>query len=510
MPEAARQAIIYHDTDHLMNSLAGFQTMNPNSEPQASSVICKRIKDYTAETKAAQTAIELSKPEGTKADFKKIENISKVLLQELDIDHRVKLKRDALQAVMQHSAYLDTQSITLMLTKIISAVHDLLQYGKLTQRFPELQRYKNGPRWLLGKAELKELLETGNSTHKATKRPATQSSKKGSDLEKHSDLGGSLEPAELENERGGQLALELSSKTIGEAKRILGERIIKLIEPELTWTKDAEKMSGKIAAQIVSTFDDNSADSPNFRNVCYLVFNLRRLYSQALGILKDLNTAHHQIKDSSPMKDRSGVSNLQHWLGHEGCQSLAGNRCSPPLYSSTSPTTIGIIFVPHCNCEIVRFTTFLCLATTKTTREARDRDRSKALGVSFKFLVLKWNLQTRNTEDVIYISEEQLVTEHSFERFVLNCVSNPHISVQRNQAVMLALTSSSCEAYCKGAAWVSGLGLKDKKGAKTPEPAELIREGTYVFAGLPDGDPRNVWMKLAETMACEIEYNTVD
>ena len=206
------------------------------------------------------------------------------------------------------------------------------------------------------------------------------------------------------------------------------------------------------------------------------------------------------------MKDR--VSNLKQWSGHQGGQSLAGNRCSPPLYSSSAPTTIGIIFVPPCNCEIVQFTTFLCLATTKTTREARDRDRSKALGVSFKFLVLKWNLKNRNTEDVIYLSEERMVTEHSFERFLLNCDSHPHISVQSNQAVMLALTSSSCEAYCKGAAWVSGLGLQDKKGIENPELAELIR-GTYVFAGLPDGDPRNVWMKLDETMACEIEYNTV-
>jgi hypothetical protein len=267
--------------------------------------------------------------------------------------------------------------------------------------------------------------------------------------------------------------------------------------------------TGNVAAHIVSTFDDNSADSPNFRNVCFLVFNLRRLYSQALLILKDLNTAQHQIKDSSLTKDKSGVSNLQHWSGHEGCQSLAGNRCSSPLYSSTAPTTIGIVFAPNCNCKIVGFTTFLCLATTKTTKEARDRDRRKALGVSFKFLVLKWNLESRNAEDVIYMSEERMVTEHSFERFVFNCESNPHISVQSSQAVMLAVTSSSCEAYCKGAAWISGLGLRDKKGAKYPDPAEPIREGTYVFAGLPDGDPRNIWMKLDEMIACEIEYNTV-
>ena len=54
--------------------------------------------------------------------------------------------------------------------------------------------------------------------------------------------------------------------------------------------------------------------------------------------------------------------------------------------------------------------------------------------------------------------------------------------------------------------FLSGLGLTDKKGAKHPDTADPIGEGTYVFAGLPDGDPRNVWMKLDETMACNIEY----
>ena len=196
---------------------------------------------------------------------------------------------------------------------------------------------------------------------------------------------------------------------------------------------------------MVSTFNDNSVESPNFRTVCSLVYNLRRLYSHALGILKDLNTDHHQIKDVSLINDSLCVSNLQHWSGKEGCPSLAGSRCSPPLYSSTAPTTIGIVFAPRCcSCKIVQFATFLCLATTQTTKEARDRDRQKALGVSFKFLVLKWNLQSRNAEDVIYMSEEQMVTEHGFERFVLNCESNPHTAVQCNQAIMIALTSSSC------------------------------------------------------------------
>lgn len=278
----------------------------------------------------------------------------------------------------------------------------------------------------------------------------------------------------------------------------------------------ASVSTGKIATRLLSTFHENKLHCENFQNICYLVYNKRRLYAKALDILQELNAGNHQSLQSADFEDpvvTSSVDSLILWTGQEGAAPTVLNRLSSPLYSSVVPTTIGTLFRPSKRCKIAHFRVYLSLATTQTTREARDRDRRQASGVSFKFLVMKWDECEKKSGEIIYMSEERMVTEHGFERIDLNCEKVGDICANANEVILIALTSSSCAAYCKGAAWISGIGRPDKvqarKNAKYPDPPEELSLGTYVFAGLPDGDPRNLWVKLDEILACTIQFHFV-
>ena len=528
----ASQTVVYavEDPSRMAVSL-GFRTMDPRNELDMQSA-CKRIRDYTAATLVARESMAQSRVDFSDADVSKVESIAKVLLQEMNLEHAVKLKRDAFLSILQNNKFLDSQSIAITLSNFLNAVHELLKNGKLTRQFPNLKRRKNGRRWYFGRFELESLLGI-NVVHSKHSKSISEET-----LVFNGQTNGEfpLETAGLENLRGAQLASELSLKTVSEAKRILGERIVKIISPELVWTKDEIRLAGllgmvfcvsfsvqlvhclkthfagKIAVNLLATFEDNSANTESFRAVCFLVFNRRRLYKKSLEILQDLNLVKRETMQSNiSVAHKSSADSLQIWSGADGASASIQNRCSSPLYSSISPTTIGTVFEPSESCKILNFKAYLCMATTQTTKEARDRDRRQAAGVSFKFLISKWDVDEMKAGEIMYMSDERMVTEHCFEPFVLNCEVHPNIIVHRSEAVLLAFTSSSCEAYCKGAAWISGIGLPDKhqlrKGFKYPDPPEQLRRGTFVFAGMPDGDPRNVWIKLDEILACKVEFS---
>ena len=557
-PLVKREAILYtRHANRARPSEGGWSTLGPRV---VSPGRAPRKHDPTALSMMHKQSMRAMRERVTAEDVAKVRRIAVMFFEKEGMDSMVEVDEEGLVCIISQSGYLDVASIEKVLGKICKGISTLASKGPLSETFPRIKHGKRAAN-ALGKFEVEVLLGLreapdpkrgfGNVREEIAKMAVL--------VQGESGKVEGLKVAKV-SDKGDELAEQLSMMPMHIARRIIGEKFMAIIVPQLSWTKTGQRAAGQATDHILKCMlgggerVKQGEPSETLRRMCHLATHKGQLMDRVTLALAEIES------DSIPDKRKGGKSgkggrraslhrgmslaDMQQQLkqgglgGREGGQegeggegggesthvvstlgfwagSRAGvdvpnkDRCQAPLYASSEPTWIGTVFSPKLEGQVslVSFQVFVTLGTTVTTDEARDKDRGKMRGVSMRLKVCDWDPDQQRITSVLYETEEMLVVEREYRGFVLDM--DGHVEMDGSRHVMLCCSTEACYRYTHGAAWVGALGIpserEKRRGAKDPVPPPEMAGGMWALAGV-EGGKLSRFVKQDEVLACRIVY----